>query len=302
MVEKQKILVSGVSGLIGRALMPVLTAKEYEVTRLVRKETGARNEILWNPMQPLAAKMVSGFDCVVHLAGETLSGLWTKTKTRRIRESRVIGTQHLADALAAASQPPRVFICASASGYYGSRGEELLTENSAMGKGFLAETCREWEDAAESAKNAGIRTLHLRISLVLSAQGGALKPLLLPSRLGLASAGSMGSGRQWWSWIHIDDLAQAVHHCLQNESFSGPINVTSLHPVTNAEFTKTLAAVLRRPTFATVPEFMLHLLPGKMGEEIFLSSQRVEPAKLKASGFRFQYPELRGALNQLLEK
>ncbi len=243
--------------------------------------------------------MASGFDAVIHLAGETIAGRWTDAKKNAIRESRVLGTRSLAGALARAESRPKVFICASAIGFYGDRGEELLTEDSAQGQGFLPELCREWEQASRIAAEAGIRTVNLRTGLVLSAKGGALAKMLMPFKLGLG--GRIGSGRQWWSWIQIDDLVGGIQQALGTESLSGPVNMVAPNAVRNADFTKVLASVLGRPAIFPVPGFALGLAFGKMAaDELFLSSQHVKPAKLEASGYRFQYGDLRGALESLV--
>jgi uncharacterized protein (TIGR01777 family) len=295
-----KILVSGSSGLIGAALIPALKSGGYDITCLVRGTASRRDQIQWDPAQPLVPESVSGFDAVVHLAGESIVGRWTEGKKRRIRESRVKGTLHLAEALAQAPQRPRVLISASAIGYYGDRGDEVLREDSASGAGFLPEVCREWEDATEPATKAGIRTVQVRFGLVLSQHGGALQKMLSPFRLGVG--GNMGNGRQWWSWIDIDDLVGAVQHVIKTETLRGPINVVGPNPLTNAEFTKTLASVLSRPALFPMPAFAARLVFGQMGDELLLASQRVEPAKLLASGYVFQKPDLRAALEGILKK
>jgi hypothetical protein len=243
--------------------------------------------------------MVSGFDAVVHLAGESIVGRWTEEKRRAIRESRVQGTRHLAAALAQSDVKPRVLVCASAVGFYGNRGDELLREESPGGQGFLPEVCRDWEAASRVAAEAGIRTVNLRIGLVLSATGGALGNMLKPFKLGLG--GRIGSGRQWWSWIHMDDIVGGIHHAIGTEALSGAVNLVAPNPVRNAEFTKLLASVLRRPAFFPVPEFALRLAFGQMAaDELLLASQRVKPEKLLASGYAFRFSELRTALEDLV--
>jgi hypothetical protein len=242
---------------------------------------------------------VSGFDAVVHLAGESVVGRWTEAKRKAIRESRVLSTRNLATALAHSEAKPRVFVCASAIGFYGDRGDEVLGEESPMGRGFLAEVCQEWEDASRIAAEAGIRTVNIRTGLVLSARGGALAKMLAPFKLGLG--GRLGSGRQWMSWIHMDDMVGAIHHVLGAESLTGPVNLVGPHPVRNSEFTKVLAVVLRRPAIFPVPQFALRLAFGKeAAEEMLLASQRVEPARLAASGYVFRFRELRAALENLV--
>ncbi len=249
-------------------------------------------------MRPPAPGLVCGFDVVVHLSAESVSGRWTEEKKKRIRDSRVVSTENLAQALAQAEHRPKAFMCASAIGYYGSRGDEVLTEESASGDGFLPEVWREWESATSPAANAGIRTVNLRIGIVLSGEGGALKQVLLLFRLGLG--GKIGSGHQWWSWIHIGDLVCAAGHILRTESVSGPVNMTAPNPVTNAEFTKTLAQVLHRPAIFSIPAFAARFAFGKFADEGLLASARVQPKKLTASGYQFRYSELCAALRSLL--
>ncbi len=295
-----RILVSGVSGPIGAALLPSLEAGGHRVTRLVRGTPSGEGQLAWDPAQLLSPEAVSGFDAVIHLAGESIVSRWTESKKKRILESRVVGTRNLAHSLAAAPQRPRVLISASAIGYYGDRGNEILREQSPSGKGFLPEVCRQWEGATQPAADAGIRTVRLRIGVVLSSAGGALPKMLTPFRLGLG--GNMGDGRQWWSWIHVQDLAGAIHHILKSDLLQGPVNGVSPGPVTNAEFTKTLAAVLSRPAIFPMPAFAARLAFGQMADELLLASQRVEPTSLIASGYPFQYSELRKALEEILRK
>jgi uncharacterized protein (TIGR01777 family) len=295
-----KILVSGSFGLIGSALLPALKASGYEVLCLGRGQS-SNGRIGWDPARPLAPELVSGFDAVIHLAGESIASRWTESKKKAIRDSRVLGTRHLAEALARAASPPRVLISASAIGFYGDRDDEILREDSSSGgRGFLPEVCREWEAAAGPAVQAGIRTAFLRTGIVLSADGGALKQMLPPFRMGLG--GKIGSGRQWMSWIDLCDEIGAIRHILTNESLRGPVNSVSPHPVTNAEFTKTMASVLSRPAIFPMPAFAARLVFGQMGDELLLGSQRVEPAKLLASGYAFQKPDLRLALSEILRK
>jgi uncharacterized protein (TIGR01777 family) len=295
----RKVLVSGVSGPIGAALLPSLKEHGYEVVRLVRDAKSGEDEVFWDPGQPLRPQSVSGFDAVIHLAGESIVGRWNTVKKRRILDSRVQGTRHLVDALAEAAEHPRVLITASAVGYYGDRGDELLREDSRAGRGFLPTVCREWEAASTRAEDAGIRSVQIRIGLVLSPIGGALQKMLPPFRLGLG--GKIGSGRQWWSWIHVHDLVGAIQHVLKN-NLNGPVNVVAPTAVRNAEFTKTLGAVLSRPTIFPMPAFAARLAFGQMGDELLLASQRVEPAKLAMTGFVFQYPELKKALEATLKR
>jgi uncharacterized protein (TIGR01777 family) len=293
-----RILVSGVSGPIGAALMPSLASGGAQVVRLVRGPAKNAEQISWNPLAPVSAADMSGFDAVIHLAGESVVGRWTESKRKAIRGSRVEGTRNLATALAKTDAKPEVLVCASAVGFYGNRGEELLREESHGGQGFLPEVCCAWEEASQIAANAGIRTVNIRIGLVLSPKGGALTNMLTPFKLGLG--GRIGSGQQWWSWIHVDDIVGAIHHALNTDSLSGAVNLVAPNPVHNAEFTKTLASVLGRPALFPVPEFALRAAFGGMADALLLASQHVEPAKLAASGYSFRFRELRPALENLV--
>jgi uncharacterized protein len=293
-----RILVSGVSGPIGKALLPSLKARGHSVTRLVRGVPSREAQMAWDPARRLQPDSVSGFDAVIHLAGESVVGRWTEAKKQRILESRVRGTRNLAQSLTAAGERPRVFISASAIGYYGDRGDEILREQSASGKGFLPEVCRQWEAATEPAADAGIRTVCLRIGIVLSAAGGALQKMLTPFRLGLG--GNIGDGGQWWSWIHVQDLVGAIHHSLKSDLLQGAVNGVSPGPVTNAEFTRILARALSRPAIFPMPAFAARLAFGQMADELLLASQRVEPSALVASGYPFHYSDLRKALEDVL--
>lgn len=297
-----RILVSGVSGPIGAALLPSLRAGGRTVVRLVRETAtgGAQSDrqIPWDPAQPISPETVSGFDAVIHLAGESIIGRWTAVKKEKIRESRIAGTSNLAEALANANVKPRVFISSSAIGYYGDRGDEILKEESPAGTGFLPEVCREWEVATEAAAKAGIRTVQIRTGIVLSTAGGALAKMLTPFKLGLG--GIVGSGRQWMSWIDVRDMVGAIQHIVKTDQLRGPVNLVAPTPVRNAEFTKTLASVLSRPAFFPMPAFVVKLLFGEMGETVLLGSQRVEPRQLVASGYPFQFRDLQGSLKAML--
>lgn len=294
-----RVLISGASGPIGAALVSSLEQAGAEVVRLVRGPARDAGQVSWDPMGDLTPAAVSGFRVVIHLAGESVVGRWTEAKKKAIRESRVRGTRSVASALARTESKPQVFVCASAIGFYGDRGEEILNEESASGRGFLPAVCREWEEASRICTEAGIRTVNLRIGLVLSAQGGALPKMLPAFKLGLG--GRIGSGKQWWSWIHVDDIVGAVHHAMQNGSPSGPVNLVSPNPVRNEEFTKVLASLLRRPALLPAPAFAARLALGEMAQELMLASQRVEPAKLRASGYAFRFADLRDALENLLD-
>jgi uncharacterized protein (TIGR01777 family) len=293
-----RVLVTGASGLLGRALVPSLKARGFEVIRLVREAAGSSDQIHWNPARPLSPEAISGFDAVIHLAGESVVGRWGNAKKSKIRDSRVGGTRTLTHALAMAEERPRVLITGSAIGYYGDRADEILNEKSASGTGFLADVCREWEAASQPAVDAGIRTVQIRTGIVLSSEGGALQKMLTPFRMGVG--GRVGSGRQWMSWIYIQDWIGSVHHILKNDLLQGPVNLVAPKPVQNAEFTETLASVLSRPAILPVPAFAIKTLFGQMGEEVLLASQRVEPARLVTSGYPFQCSDLRKALEALL--
>jgi uncharacterized protein len=300
-----RILISGASGLLGSALVPSLEARGYEATRLVRRKPRDGQEVQWDPTKPVPSELVSGFDVVIHLSGENIAGRWTEQKKCRIRDSRVFSTDFLATALSKTDRRPSTFICASAIGFYGNRGDEILTEESLSGDGFFPEVCREWEVATEAASDAGIRVVNLRTGIVLSRKGGALKQMLLPSRLGLG--GRIGDGHQHWSWIHIEDWVGAVHHLLSvggrasSPILRGPVNLASPNPVTNAEFTHTLAQALKRPALFPVPAFAARLALGELADEGLLASARVVPKVLMETGFKFKFPELNPALNDLLK-
>jgi len=255
---------------------------------------------LWDPERgEIDAAALEGLDAVVHLAGENIaSGRWTAEKRRRIRESRVAGTKLLVRALAGLDRPPAVLVCASAVGFYGDCGARIVDETAPCGAGFLAGLCRDWEEAASAASEAGIRVVRLRIGLVLSAAGGALKKMLPLFRLGLG--GRIGHGRQSMSWIALDDLVSLILHCIDEESLAGPVNAVAPGAVTNREFTAALARVLRRPALLPAPAFLLRLALGGMAEELLLSSTRAVPAKALASGFTFRHPAVEEALRAVL--
>jgi uncharacterized protein (TIGR01777 family) len=294
-----RILVSGVSGPIGAALLPALQSNGCSVVRLVRGAAAGDEQISWDPAIPLAPQTVSGFDAVIHFAGEGIFGRWTVSKKSKIRDSRVVGTFNLASALAKAADKPRVFVCGSAIGYYGNRGDEVLSEESSPGTGFLAEVCQDWEEATTPAVQADIRTAHIRTGVVLSPKGGALGAMLLPFKLGLG--GRTGDGQQWTSWIDVRDMVGAIHHILKNDLIQGAVNMVAPRPVRNAEFAKTLAGVVSRPAIFPLPAFAVKLAFGEMGEELLLASQRVEASKLIASGYPFRYRELRASLESILK-
>jgi uncharacterized protein len=307
-----RVLVSGSSGLIGSALTSALESAGHSVVRLVRRPAAA-SEIQWDVGAPLLAEnphpskttkpgppggSFDGFDAVVHLAGESIAGRWTAAKKARIRDSRVQGTSALSSALAKTTRPPKVLVCASAIGIYGDRGDEVLREQSAGRSDFLAQVAQQWEAATEPAARAGIRVVSLRFGVVLSTRGGALAQMLPPFRIG--AGGRIGSGKQWMSWIALDDVVGVIQHALATDSLHGPVNTVAPDPITNAEFTRALGKALHRPTIFPLPAFMVRLVFGEMGEALLLSSQRVDCGKLLASGYRFRYPELKPALEQLL--
>src|SRR6185436_11114134 len=297
-----KILVSGSHGLVGTALVKSLEAAGHEVFSLVRYAPHTKTEIEWSPDRySIALARIEGFDAVVSLAGESIAeGRWTEDKKRRIRESRVKGTKLLGDALANLTVPPKTFICASAIGYYGSSGDDILTEDSPAGDDFLAHVCSEWEQATALATEKGIRVVNTRFGVVLDTKGGALAKMLGPFRLGLG--GKVGSGKQWMSWIALADVVEGIKFALAKDSLQGPVNFVAPNPVTNAEFTKTLGKALSRPTLFPIPAFGVRLLFGEMGEALLLGSQRVAPKRLMAEGYQFQYVQLDAALAKILKK
>jgi uncharacterized protein (TIGR01777 family) len=295
------VIVSGASGLIGSGLIPFLTEGGHSVERLVRgaSRPGAP-EISWDPTGGTVDRgRLEGVDAVVHLAGESVgAGRWTSQRREGIRRSRVEGTRTLCEALADLRTPPRVLLSASAVGFYGDRGEEDLTEESPAGKGFLADVCREWEAATRPAEEAGVRVVRLRIGIVLSRAGGALRRMLLPFQMGLG--GPIGSGKQFMSWIVLDDVLAAIQHAIVKGSLSGPVNAVAPNPVRQAEFARTLARVLRRPAFLPLPAFAVRTMMGEMGQALLLDGARVLPRRLSESGFEFWRPDLDSALRAAL--
>lgn len=295
-----RVIISGASGLLGGALARALREAKHETLALVRHSPGA-GEVQWDPRQPLDPAKLAGCDAVVHLAGKNIAGRWTEQFKREVLESRSVGTRTLATAASESFRltgQPTVFVCASGVGYYGNRGDEMLTEQSAPGTGFLAEVCKQWEAATDPARDAGVRVVNLRIGVVLAKDGGALKPMLLPFQLGVG--GKIGSGRQWWSWVAIEDVIGVMKLALQNEQLSGPVNVVGSSPVRNAEFVKALGKALHRPTIFPLPEFVVKTVLGEMGEELLLTSARAVPEKLQAAGYKFLYNDLQDALQAAL--
>lgn len=300
--DRLTVAVTGASGLIGSALVRSLRQDGHRVLRLVRSRPGeGGDEVFWDPARgEIDAAALEGVDAVVHLAGENVGeGPWTAERKRRILESRVKGTRLVAEAVAGLPRPPRVLVSASGTGYYGSRGDERLDEDSGPGTGFLAEVCREWEAAAAPAREAGVRVVSLRTGIVLAAEGGALAKMLLPFRLGVG--GKVGSGKQWLSWISLPDVVAVVRFAIESSELRGPVNTAAPGVVTNEEFTRTLGRVLGRPTLFTVPAVALRLALGRdMADDTLLASQRTVPGKLQRAGFHFRHPELEGALRAAL--
>ena len=296
-----RVAISGASGLIGTALRKELAARGYECVSLVRRPA-LPGEVEWNPAEHLEPGSLSGCDAVVHLSGKDIAGRWTERFKREAYDSRVESTRTLAGAAAESfrqSRRPKVFLSASAIGYYGDRGDELLTESSPPGKtGFSPKLVLAWEAAAAPASEAGLRVANLRFGVVLAAQGGALKKMLSAFRLGLG--GRIGNGQQYLSWVSLDDVVGTILLTLRNDNLGGALNIVAPNPVRNAEFTETLGHLLGRPTLLPVPAFLVWLLLGQMGDELLLASQRVEPSKLKAAGYQFRHAELREALTAVL--
>jgi len=298
-----RVVVSGATGLVGSALVPALRAAGHRVDRLSRRPpTTGGTDIQWDPVVgQLDSRALEGVDAVVHLAGESIAAFrWTAAVKERIRRSRVDGTRLLSRTLAALERRPRALVSVSAVGYYGNRGETALTEESAAGSGFLAGVCREWEAAADPARAAGIRVVHPRLGIVLAAQGGALPRIARPFRLG--AGGVVGTGRQYWSWIGIDDLVRVIELCLELDTLAGPVNAVAPAPVTNLEFTRVLGRVLGRPTLVPLPAPVIRLVLGEMGQTLLLDSARVVPRRLERAGFRFQHPDLEAALRAALAR
>lgn len=298
-----KVLISGSTGLIGSALLEFLRSHGQEAIALTRSEPRPGElAVRWDPQAgTIDQAALEGLDAVVHLAGESIAGeKWNARKMARIRDSRVKGTALLSEALAGLKKPPSVLVSASAVGFYGDRGDEILREDSPPGRGFLAEVCQQWEASAEPARRRGIRVVHPRFTTILSHAGGVLPKMVAAFSIG--AGGRIGAGRQWWSWIAIDDAIAAIHHLLASATLAGPVNIASPAPVTNADFTRTLAHVLSRPAMLPLPAFAARLAFGKMAEEVMLASARVEPAQLISDGFLFRYPQLEPALRKLLGK
>ena len=295
-----KVLVSGASGFIGSALVPVLESAGHQIIRLVRSTPASRDAIQWDPFSGrLDVAALAGIDAVIHLAGENIgAGRWTAARKARIKDSRIKGTKLLAETLATMNPPPKVLVMTSAVGFYGDRGDEIVDEKSAPGKGFLTEVCQAWEAAAKSASEKDIRIVQLRLGVVLSPKGGALKKMLLPFRLGVG--GVIGGGRQYMSWVALDDVINVFTLALGKENMRGTFNLVAPSPATNRAFTKILGRVISRPTIFPLPAFVVKLIFGEMGESMLLGSTRAIPTKLLEAGYEFRFPELEGAFRHLL--
>ena len=295
-----KIAVTGSSGLVGQALIDLLKTQGHEVIRIVRKAApSSERTVLWDPeARTIDLNGLEGVEGVVHLAGESIVGRWTEVLKNKILKSRVEGTRWIAESIARMKNPPKVLVCASAIGFYGDRGQEALNESSSKGTGFLSDVCQAWEDAASPAKKAGIRTVHLRIGIILSKRGGALAKMMLPFKLGIG--GILGDGKQFMSWIALEDVTGVILHALKNNSLEGAVNTVSPKPVANRDFTKALGKALHRPTLFPVPPFAIRSLFGEMADALLLASAQVYPKKLQESGYSFKYSELSSLFSSIL--
>ena len=300
-LKTMRIAISGASGLLGKDLLPYLSGQGHKTFKLVRHRSAKDDEIFWNPESgEIQAEKLEGMDAIIHLAGESVAHVWTRETKQKIRSSREKGTGLLANTIANLQKKPAVFVCASAVGYYGDRGNEAINEDSAPGKGFLADVCQLWESAAEPARQAGVRTANLRFGVILSPKGGALKQMLPPFQMG--AGGNLGHGKQYFSWISLTDAVRAVYFATVTESIVGAVNAVAPKPVTNAEFTKALGRVLHRLTIFPVPASAARMIFGEMADEMLLSGARVFPKKLQEAGFRFEYPDIEAALRHELGK
>ena len=296
-----KVIVAGSSGLIGTALVRLLLDEGHEVLRLVRRAPAADDEVRWDPVAgSIDTEALVGVEAVIHLGGASIAGQrWTAAYKQEIRDSRIKSTRLISETIAQSDSKPDVFLCASALGYYADRGDEILTENSPKGEGFLADVTAEWEHATLPASEAGVRVCNMRIGVVLSETGELPRSMLTPFKFGLG--GKLGNGRQYMSWIHIEDVARAFAFALNKESLSGPINLAAPNPVTNAEFTKALGRVLSRPTLFRVPGFALRIAMGEMAQ-FALGSARLYPLKLAQGGFRYRWNDIEPALRDILDR
>jgi uncharacterized protein (TIGR01777 family) len=299
------VALTGSRGLVGAELVPFLTTGGHNVIRLLTGNATPPYDdgtkwVSWKPDSPLPSGTFDGVDAVIHLAGDNIAeGRWNDPKKRKILESRTIPTRHIAEAIAAVpvERRPKVFVCASAVGFYGTRGDEELTEESSTGTGFFPNVVGAWEDACAPSRNVGVRTANLRIGVVLSSRGGALGAQLLPFKMGMGAV--LGSGKQWLPWITVHDIVGAIHHCLMSD-IHGPVNLVSPNPVTNREFTKALGQVLHRPAFFWLPQTALRVMFGEIADEALVASLKARPAKLATSGFHFEHPDLESSLRFLL--
>jgi len=307
-LPRQRILVSGSTGMIGLQLCAFLEAAGHDVHRLLRSSTKLPTDVdstkivRWNDVSgEILEGNMNGFDSIIHLAGAGIGDKrWSKKRLKLIRDSRIIPTQNLAKIVSTLDQPPKKILCSSAIGFYGNRGTEVLDESSTTGSDFLADLCAEWENASDVAKDAGINVIHLRTGIVMSPLGGALAKLLLPAKMG--AGGPVGGGKQMQSWISLDDEIYAIHHLMMKEDSTGPYNLTAPNPVSQKKFAKTLGKVLRRPAFAPLPGFVIKLLFGQMGKKLVLEGQDVRPKRLLESGFEFTHSELETCLRSCLGK
>lgn len=292
------VVVSGASGLVGTELTPLLQEKGHRVTRLVRRKPG-KNEVRWYPERDVVHEnLLDGVDGFVNLSGDSIAeGRWTAAKKKRILDSRVQTTQLLATAMTKLDPRPKVWVSASAIGFYGDRGDQWLSETDSPGDGFLPEVCQQWEAATQPAVDAGIRVVNLRIGIVLSKKGGALSKMLLPFKMG--GGGIVGNGRQFWSWVGLDDLVRIIEHCLVTESLSGPVNAVTA-ACSNRDFTKALGKALRRPTLIPLPGFAARAALGEMADALLLASARVSSEKLRQSGYEYKDPDIDAALRSAL--
>jgi len=294
-----KILISGSSGFIGTALTNHLRKNENEVIRLLRNSTSLKNEIKWNiDNKDYNIGDFEGIDSFINLSGENVFGIWTKEKKRKIIDSRINSTQLLYEIISKLKKPPKTFISASAIGYYGNRGDELLDEDSDKGSGFFPDLAEQWENISKQAEKLNIRVVNIRIGLVLSKDGGALSKMLTPFKLGLG--GKIADGKMYWSWIALDDILASIEFILRNDNIKGAVNLVSTNPLKNNEFTHILGNVINRPTFLPVPKLFIEYLLGDMGREALLASTRVVPKKLLDNGYKFKYTDLKKTLKYLL--
>lgn len=293
-----KILITGASGLIGNALQKSFNEKGYEMLLAGRRFINKPDHVVWDAekgFDAAALEKIEGTDAIIHLAGEPISDWrWTEDKKKRIVDSRVQGTRSIIDAISKLKKKPKTLLSSSAVGYYGDRGDDILTERGGVGDTFLAEVCRDWEAEARKAENYGVRVVLMRNGIVLSKDGGALSTMLTPFSLGVG--GVVGSGKQWMSWLALDDIVGITNFLLENEEIEGAVNVVAPNPVTNEEFTKTLGEVIHRPTFLPLPKFAVDLMMGEMGDALLIDSARVAPEKLQKAGYEFQYKDLKPAL------